>query len=100
MIYKTKTGIVLTSICGQHVLVSAKEAGENCPYVTKINETAAFCWRLLENGSTCGELTDALLEEYDVDDISLVREDVNNMLDDFLQEGYLMEMEETDEETA
>lgn len=99
MKYKTRTGIVLTTICGQHVLVSAKEAGENCPYVTKINETAAFCWRLLENGSTCGQLADQLMEEYDAEDVSLVRVDVKKMLDHFLEEGYLVEMEGKDEET-
>ena len=72
MKYRTRTGIVLTSVCGQHVLVAAKEARENCPYVTKINETAAFCWRLLENGSTCSQLADRLMEEYDAEDILFV----------------------------
>ena len=100
MKYKTRTGIVLTSICGQHVIVAAKEARENCPYVTKINETAAFCWRLLENGSTCGQLTELLMEEYDAEDVSLVRDDVKKMLDNFLKEDYLIQMEEDpDEET-
>lgn len=100
MKYRTRTGIVLTSVCGQHVLVAAKEARENCPYVTKINETAAFCWRLLENGSTCSQLADRLMEEYDAEDISMVKDDVNRMLEDFLEEDYLVQMEEGPDEEA
>lgn len=98
MKYKTRKGIVLTSVCGQYILVAAKKARENCPYLTQINETAAFCWRLLENGSTRDELTDHLLEEFDADDASLVGKDVEIMLKNFLEAGYLIQTEEEENE--
>ena len=92
--YKTRKGIVLTSICGQYVLVAAKKARENCPYVTQINETAADCWRLLENGSTSEALAAHLLEEYDAEDASLVKEDVDRLLETYLEDGYITRTEE------
>ena len=94
MMYKTRKGIVLTSICGQYVLVASKKARENCPYVTQINETAASCWRLLQNGCTSDALTAHLLEEYDVDDFSLVKKDVAGLLGKYLEEGYIIQAEE------
>ncbi len=96
--YKTRKGIVLTSICGQYVLVAAKKARENCPYVTQINETAADCWRLLENGSTSEALTTYLIEEYDAEDASLVKEDVDRLLETYLEEGYITQTEENQHE--
>lgn len=98
MMYKTRKGIVLTSICGQYVLVAAKKARENCPYVTQINETAADCWRLLENGSTSEALTTYLIEEYDAEDASLVKEDVDRLLETYLEEGYITQTEENQHE--
>ena len=93
MKYRARKGIVLTSVCGQFVLVAAKKARENCPYLTQINETAASCWRLLENGSTEEELTAHLMEEYDAEEISLVREDVKGLLAQFLDAGYIVPAE-------
>ena len=102
MRYRTKKGIVLTSVCGQYVLVAAKKVRESCPYLTQINDTMASCWRLLENGSTEDELANHLLEEYETDDSSLVREDIRRLLEQLLEAGYIIlaeteEKEEKDE---
>lgn len=98
MKYKTREGVVLTSVCGQYVLVAAKRARKKCPYISLINETAAFCWRLLEKGSTIDELVDHLGEEYEIEDIPRVTDDISKMINRFMEEGYLIEGENNDEE--
>ena len=95
MRYKTKKGIVLTSVCGQHILVAAKKAREEgCPYITQINDTAAGCWHLLEDGSTEDELTSYLIEEYEIADAAPVRDDVMKLLENLSETGYLTASEE------
>ena len=90
MTYQTRKGIVLTTVCGQYVLVAAKRARENCPYITEINETAADCWRRLEQGCSQDQLVSHLAELYEIPDPALVKKDVSNLLQRFLEEGYII----------
>lgn len=90
MIYQTRKGIVLTTVCGQYVLVAAKRARENCPYITEINETAADCWRKLEQGCSQEQLVSHLTELYEIPDSDLVQKDVSALLQRFLEEGYII----------
>ena len=45
--YRTRPGVVLTDICGENVLVSASSLAGLCPYVTQINDSSVFLWKLL-----------------------------------------------------
>ena len=98
MRYRVKKGIVLTSVCGQYILVAAKKTRENCPYITQINETTASCWRLLENGCTCDGLIRFLLDEYDAEDENLVKEDVEKLLAKLFELGYIIKEDEEEED--
>ncbi len=89
--YKTRPGVVLTSIAGQHVLVAAKPARQFCPYTSQINETAAFCWRILEQGADADELLTKLAEEYEIEDRTAAREDLNELLEQLRNANYLIE---------
>ena len=89
--YKTRPGVVLTTIAGQNVLVAAKSVRDQCPYTAQINETAAFCWLLLEQGATLEDLARKLSEEYEVEDAAQMRADLEQMLSQLLESHYLIE---------
>ncbi len=82
MVYKTRPGVVLTEICGEYVLVSARALLDLCPYVTQINETSAFLWKRLETGASAEQLVSAAAEEYEIED----PEALVSAIDDFLQQ--------------
>lgn len=46
--FRRRPGIVLEEICGAQLLIATCEARESCPYVTRINDSAAAFWRILE----------------------------------------------------
>ena len=92
--YKTRPGVVLTSICGEHVLVAAASLREKCPYVTEINETSAFLWRQLKSGADLDGLMAALDAEYDLPDPSAARQAVESFLRQMLDLHYLLPEEQ------
>ena len=92
--YKTRPGVVLTSICGEHVLVAAAAIRDLCPYVTEINETSAFLWRQLISGADLDGLMAALDAEYDLPDPSAARHAVEDFLRQMLELNYLLPVEQ------
>ncbi len=92
--YKTRHGVVLTAICGEHVLVAASEAQKLCPYVTELNETSAFLWQQLTSGSDLDGLMAALGEEYELDDPNAARQAVDAFLRQMLELNYLLPEEQ------
>lgn len=90
MRYKTRPGVVLASVCGQELLVAAEAARAVCPALTEINETSAFLWRRLEEGSNVGDLEAAVAEEYEVEDTALVRGAICDFLDQMMKLNYLL----------
>ena len=92
--YKTRRGVVLTSVCGEYLLVAVKGLSGVCPFVTTLNESSAFLWKRLENGAAEEELLAAVAEEYDVEDMASVRK----LIQDFLKQMRDMHYLETQEE--
>ncbi len=92
--YKTRPGVVLTAICGEHVLVAASAAQQYCPYVTELNETSAFLWRKLSSGASLESLMAALGEEYELDDPATARQAVESFLRQMLELNYLLPEEQ------
>jgi hypothetical protein len=88
--YMTRPGVVLTSICGEYMLLAAKAAREHCPYMTQLNESSAFLWRELEQGKTPVELEHAVLEEYEITEPASARQAIENFVDQMQQMGYLL----------
>lgn len=63
---KIKDGYILRTIAGDNiVLPSGDELDLNV--IITLNHSARFLWERLEKGAEAAELTEALLEEYDVD---------------------------------
>ena len=65
---KIKEGFVLKQVADATIVVPAGEAALDFNGMITLNDTAAFLWRLLENGATQEELLSAMLKEYDVDE--------------------------------
>ncbi len=89
--YKTRLGVVLTTIADQYFLVAAKSIRELCPYASQINETAAFCWKALEEGADLDELEEKVSAEYDIADLEELRKDLESLLAQLLEKNYLIE---------
>ncbi len=96
--YRTRPGVVLTSICGEYMLLAAKAAREHCPYMTQINESSAFLWKLMERGLDLEDLKRAVLEEYELEDPAQAQEAIQGFMDQMLQLGYLLREGEEHEE--
>lgn len=93
MKFRIRDGIILTSVCGQHLLVAAEAAREYCPYVTKINETAFYVLDKLQTGYSLEDLYRMIRGEFDTED-----EDIESMINEYLSQlensGYIIREEE------
>ena len=89
--YRTRPGVVLTTIEGQYILTAAKSIRELCPSPAEINETAAFCWRVLEEGTDFESLFARLSEEYEIDDPEAARTDLAELLAQLKNANYVIE---------
>ena len=92
-VYKTRRGIVLTEICGEYVLISAKALRGICPYLTQINESSAFIWKRLADGATLKELVSAVEDEYETRGIDETKAVIEDLIRDMLEMNYLESME-------
>lgn len=93
-----RPGVVLTSICGEYLLLAAKAAREHCPYMTQISESSAFIWKRLVDGDSLEDLERAVLQEYEIEDPAAAREAIRGFLDQMQQLGYLLRKGEENEE--
>lgn len=84
-----RSGVVLTEVCGEHLLLATLDASRYCPYVYQINETAAFFWRLLEQQFTEEQIAEKVAEEYEVP-VETAQRDVQQFIDTLLLQGYLL----------
>ena len=65
---KTKKGFMLRSVGGRNVVVAIGKASEEFNGLITLNETGAFLWKQLQNGTTYDDMLAALLAEYEVDE--------------------------------
>ena len=62
---KLKEGFILREVAGDIIVVPSGKTLDLNMMIT-LNETAAFLWKLLEKGATEEQLTEALLDEYEI----------------------------------
>ncbi len=96
--YKARSGIVLTSVCGEHLLVATKKRTDECPFMTTLNESGAFLWNQLVNGAAEEELFAAIAEEYEVEDPASLRKLIQGFLKQMRELHYLETQEEEQNE--
>lgn len=63
---KIKPGVVLISVCDEHILVATREARKTVPYVRQINSAGGFYWNLLEKGEQPESIIKAAQERYHI----------------------------------
>lgn len=96
--YCTRSGVVLTSICEEYVLVAAFSLRKQVPAYAKLNESSAFLWRLLENGADEEDLLQAVMKEYTIEAPDEARSVIDAFIGQMVQIGYLLKEGEQDEE--
>ncbi|WP_343002988.1 PqqD family protein [Intestinibacter bartlettii] len=64
---KLKEGFVFRKIAGDNVVVPVGQQISKFNGLIKLNESGAFLWNILKEGSSKEELVDKLLEEYEID---------------------------------
>ncbi len=65
---KIKACYKLRTVAGENMVVSAANDPDAFKGVIMLNDTGAFLWKLLENGSEKDEMVKALIAEYDIDE--------------------------------
>ena len=90
IVYQVRSGIVLTQICGQNVLIAEKALKNSCPYVTVINETSAYLWDLLKERCSLEKLNKAVQKAYAVSENETIAE-IKTFIAQMKELGYLEE---------
>ena len=77
---KIKDGFILREVAGSYIVIGV--GGESVDFngMITVNETGAFLWGKLAEGTTEEELLGAMLDEYEVDE-----ETAKADIDEFLQ---------------
>ena len=89
--YHVRSGVVLCNIDQHYLLFADKSARNYCSYVIEINETAAYCWNKLERGISLDELLGFLKKDYNISDITEVKKDIQEMIEQLKCMNYLIE---------
>lgn len=88
--YKARSGVLLTRLCDEYLLVATISARQFCPYVTVLNESAAFVWERLVEGASFEDLEAAVAQEYEIEDPDELRRLLLGMLENLKNNGYLL----------
>ena len=86
---KIKAGYILRQVMDIYAIIGIGSEAYTPNQIMSLNETGAFLWKMLENGATQQELTDALLKEYETDP-ETAEKDVGEFLNQ-LREKKLIE---------
>lgn len=68
MTVKIKPGFEVRNVCGENLVMAVGERNLDFTNIILLNATSLLVWKQLENGQkTDEELTNAILEEYEID---------------------------------
>ena len=76
---KIKEGYLMREVAGNHVVVPTGKAALDFNGMLNLNGTGAFLWKQLADGQNEQELLFALLEEYDIDEVT-AKADISDFL--------------------
>lgn len=86
---KIRPGVILVSVCDEHLLVATRDAREAVPYVQQINGAAAYYWKLLEEKADVKTIIDKASEHYNMPKIKALVA-VNNFINKLKDLGYII----------
>ena len=85
---KIKEGYILRCVAGSNIVVAVGDEAANFDGIRTINETGAFLWKVIEQGTTQEAIVDALMEEYEVDR-ETAKEDVSEFVNLLINNGLI-----------
>lgn len=84
--------LIFRKIAGEPLLIPTGTLAQRFNGMITLNEVAGFLWEHLEEVSSREEMVQRLLEEFEVDDQTAVR-DVNGFLDMLLEKKFAVDEE-------
>lgn len=87
---KAKSGFVLRTVAGEHMLMPVGENLVRFKGAELLNDTAVFIWEKLQTPQSRGDLLNAILSEYDTTE-SVASADLDALLDRLRDHGLLEE---------
>lgn len=87
---KCNTDFMLRDIAGEVVLVPTGAATQNFNGLITLNEVAAFIWKNLDEAQTQQKLTEMILEEFEIDKETAMR-DVEGFLNALCEQGMVID---------
>lgn len=86
---RIKPGFELRSICGEHIIIAHGLDNIDFTKVITLNESAADVWyAVVDKDFTLEDMTNALLENYDVDE-EQARNDAEQLLESWREVGFI-----------
>ena len=85
---KVHPGVVLLSVCDEHLLISTLEARKDLPYIQQINSAADYYWKLLEQDTDIKIIVDKAAEKFNMPKIKAFIT-VNNFINKLAETGYV-----------
>lgn len=89
---KIQKEFVLREIAGDYVIIPTGKTALTFNGLITVNEVGAELWKMLQSDVTFEDLTQGILDIYDVDE-ETVKEDIREFLDT-LEKGGVLEKEE------
>lgn len=87
---RIKPGFELRSICGEHIIIAHGLDNIDFTKVITLNESAADVWyAVVDKDFTLEDMTNALLENYDVDE-EQARNDAGQLLESWREVGFIV----------
>lgn len=65
---KIKDGFILREVAGNFIVVAVGSTAKSFNGMINLNDTGAFLWKKMQDGSDAEGLKNALLEEYEIDE--------------------------------
>ena len=90
---KIQKEFVLREIAGDYVIIPTGKTALTFNGLITVNEVGAELWKMLQSDVTFEDLTQGILDIYDVDE-ETVKEDMREFLDT-LEKGGVLDTEET-----
>ena len=87
---KIKDGFVVRDIMGQCVVVATGEASESFSGMIKLNDTGKDIWEGVAAGKSEAEITDKIVEDYDVDK-ERAKASVSKFITDMKDKGFIID---------
>ncbi|MDP4133524.1 MAG: PqqD family protein [Bacillota bacterium] len=85
---KIKDDLVLRDIAGEHIIMAVGKTAVNFDKFITLNDTGAFLYKLIKDGTEETKLVDAVLKEYDVE-LQKAEEDVSEFVSSLKKVGII-----------